>query len=127
MREGKFVVLAIDDDDDVLYALRIVLEKNGYVMTEAHSAENGVREFKKERPDFVLVDLMMESIDAGKNLVKELKFLENRAPVYMLSSVGDELASNIDVRELGLQGVFQKPINNEVLLKTLRQKLKKQG
>ena len=124
MREGKFVILAIDDDDDVLYALRIVLEKNGFIMTEARSAEAGVREFKKERPDFILVDLMMESIDAGKNLVRELKFLDNTAPVYMLSSVGDELASTVDSSELGLQGVFQKPINPDVLLRTLRGKLK---
>ncbi|WP_455382334.1 response regulator [Salinispira pacifica] len=125
MKEGKFVVLAIDDDDDVLYALRIVLEKNGYTMAEARSAEMGIREFKKSQPDFILVDLMMESIDAGKNLVKELKFLGNSAPVYMLSSVGDELSGSVDVRELGLQGVFQKPIDNDVLLKTLERKLKK--
>ncbi len=124
MKEGKFVVLAIDDDDDVLYALRIVLEKNGYAMNEARSAEEGVREFKKERPDFIIADLMMESVDAGKNLVKELHFLGNTAPVYMLSSVGDELASNIDYGELGLQGVFQKPINTDSLLTTLKRKLK---
>lgn len=124
MKEGKFVVLAIDDDDDVLYALRIVLEKNGYAMNEARSAEEGVREFKKERPDFIIADLMMESVDAGKNLVKELHFLGNTAPVYMLSSVGDELASNIDYAELGLQGVFQKPINTDSLLTTLKRKLK---
>lgn len=124
MKQGKFAVLAIDDDEDVLYALRIVLEKNGYLMTEARSAEEGIREFKKERPDFIIADLMMESVDAGKNLVKELAFLGNSAPVYMLSSIGDELASNIDVNELGLQGVFQKPIDTEVLLKTLKRNLK---
>jgi DNA-binding response OmpR family regulator len=124
MKEGKFVVLAIDDDDDVLRALRIVLEKNGYIMVEARSAELGIREFKKEKPDFIIVDLMMESIDAGKNLVKDLRFLGNTAPVYMLSSVGDELSSNIDVADLGLQGVFQKPVKAEALLNTLRQKLK---
>lgn len=125
MKGDKFVILAIDDDEDVLYALRIVLEKNGYLMVEAHSAEEGVRLFKKEKPDFIIVDLMMESIDAGKNLVKELKFLGNSAPVYMLSSVGDELATNIDVAELGLQGVFQKPINTDALIRTLDRKLKK--
>ncbi len=123
MKDGKFVVLAIDDDDDVLHALRIVLEKNGYFMTEARSAELGVREFRREKPDCIIVDLMMESIDAGKNLVRELKFLDNEAPVYMLSSVGDELSSNIDVAELGLQGVFQKPLRPEALLSTLRRKL----
>ena len=124
MKDNKFVVLAIDDDDDVLYALRIVLEKNGYAMNEARSAENGIREFKKERPDFIIADLMMESVDAGKNLVKELRFLGNTAPVYMLSSVGDELASNVDYAELGLQGVFQKPVDNDTLLRTLKRKLK---
>jgi DNA-binding response OmpR family regulator len=125
MKEDKFVILAIDDDDDVLYALRIFLEKNGYAMNEAHSAEMGVRSFKRERPDFIIVDLMMESVDAGKTLVKELRFLGNTAPVYMLSSVGNELASNVDIAELGLQGVFQKPIDTEALLMALKLKLKR--
>ena len=124
MKDGKFVVLTIDDDEDVLRALRIVLERGGYQVVEARSAELGLREFKKTKPDFILVDLMMEYIDAGRNLVKELKFAGNAAPVYMLSSVGDELASNIDAAELGLQGVFQKPVKAEVLLKTLGRKLK---
>ena len=124
MKDGKYVILAIDDDDDVLYSLRMVLENNGYVMEEAGSAEDGLKRYKKTNPDFMLVDLMMESVDAGKNFVKELKLLGNTAPTYMLSSVGDALSSNIDYTELGLDGVFQKPINTQVLLTTLKKKLK---
>ncbi len=124
MKDGKFVILAIDDDEDVLYALRIILEKNGYLMAEAHSAEAGIREYRRSKPDLIIVDLMMESIDAGKGLVKELRLLDNAAPIYMLSSVGDDLASTIDPSELGLQGVFQKPIDQASLLKTLTRKLK---
>ena len=63
--------------------------------------------YKAEAPDFIIVDLMMESVDAGKNFVKELKLLNNTAPIYMLSSVGDSLATNINFAELGLTGVFQ--------------------
>ena len=103
----------------------MILEANDYVMEEALSAEEGLRVYKDTDPDFIIVDLMMESIEAGKNFVKELRLLENKAPVYMLSSVGDALASNIDVSELGLQGVFQKPIEPNTLLKTLQTKLKK--
>lgn len=125
MKDGNFVILCIDDDKDYLYSLRMILEAKDYVMEEALSAEEGLRVYKDTDPDFIMVDLMMESIEAGKIFVKELRLLNNNAPVYMLSSVGDALASNIDVTELGLQGVFQKPIEPNTLLKTLEAKLKK--
>ena len=124
MKDGKYVILSIDDDEDVLFSLRTVLEKNGYVMAQAFSAEEGLKVYKKECPDFIIVDLMMESVDADKNLVKEFKLLGNKAPIYMLSSVGDSLASNVDFAELGLNGVFQKPIDSNTLLTTIKTKLK---
>jgi DNA-binding response OmpR family regulator len=125
MKDGKHVILCIDDDQDVLDALRIVLEKNNYFMVEAKTAEDGLRVYKAEHPDFIIVDLMMEEVDAGRNFAKELMLLGNTAPVYMLSSVGDSLARNIDFSELGLTGVLQKPIDFNSLLSTLRLKLKK--
>ncbi len=124
MQDGKHVILCVDDDPDVLDTLRTILEANGYTMVEAATAEEGLKTFKEANPDFVLVDLMMESVDAGRNLVKEMKLAGNSAPVYMLSSVGDELADNVDTNELGLQGVFQKPIDSNTLLATLKAKLK---
>ena len=124
MKDGKYVVLCIDDDDDVLLSLRMVLEKNGYISLDARSGEEGLSIYKKENPDFIIVDLMMESIDAGKNFAKELKLLNNTAPVYMLSSTGDTLVQNVDFTKLGLQGVFQKPIDTRALLSTLKTKLK---
>lgn len=124
MKDGKFVILCIDDDDDILESLRMVLENNNYIMVSAISAEDGLKEYKACNPDFILVDLMMEIVDAGNNFAKELKLLNNTAPVYMLSSVGDSLAANVDFSELGLQGVFQKPIAIDTFLKTLEMKLK---
>jgi DNA-binding response OmpR family regulator len=125
MKDGKFMILCIDDDQDVLDALRIVLEKNNYIMHEARTAEDGLKIYKTEKPDFVIVDLIMEEVDAGRKFAKELLALGNKAPVYMLSSVGDTLAANIDFSELGLTGVLQKPIDFNSLLTTLRIKLKK--
>lgn len=125
MKDGKFVILCIDDDPDVLDALRIFLEHNGYVMVEAKTAEEGLKRYKEYPPDFILVDLMMEEVDAGRNFAKELQILKNEAPVYMLSSVGDSLAMNIDYTEFDLTGVFQKPVDFNSLLVTLKTKLKK--
>ena len=124
MKDGKYVVLVIDDDDDIIESLRMILEHNGYEMIAGRSAEEGLRVYKDKAPDFILVDLMMESVDAGRNFAKELKLVNNTAPVYMLSSVGDSLAQNVDFSELGLNGVFQKPIDVNTLLTTLKKKLK---
>ncbi len=124
MQEGKYVILAIDDDPDFLDAIRLFLEANGYIMTEAKSAEEGLNVYKKTKPDLILVDLMMEEIDAGADFAKELKLLGNKAPVYLLSGAGDEITGITDYSHLGFAGVFQKPIKNERLLSVIKAKLK---
>jgi len=67
----------------------------------------------------------MEEVDTGTSFVKELMALGNTAPIYMLSSVGDNLSMTTDYSALGLSGVFQKPIDNNQLLMILAAKLKK--
>ena len=124
MQDGKHVILCVDDDPDLLEALQLVLEKNGYAFFGARSAEEGMAKYKETHPDLIIVDLMMEEVDAGTGLVRNLKAEGNTKPVYMLSSVGDNLNMSIDYSELGLSGVFQKPIDNQQLLTVLKTKLK---
>lgn len=123
MKNGRHVILCVDDDPDILSYLRIVLEAEGYVFAGAESAEEGLRSYRELEPDLILVDLMMEEVDAGTHLARELQALHNEAPVFMLSSVGDGLSQVTDTTTLGLAGVFQKPLSREHLLKVLRAKL----
>ncbi|MBN2375528.1 MAG: response regulator [Sedimentisphaerales bacterium] len=124
MQDGKYVIMCVDDDPDILECLRVVLEANDYVVAEAGSAEEALKVFKESRPDLIISDMMMEEIDAGTNFVKELKLLGNSAPIYMLSSAGDNLNLTTDFSQLGFNGVFQKPIDNDLLLSILKAKLK---
>lgn len=123
MMDGKRLVLYIDDDDDALFVIRTVLEANGFAMAGASSAEEGLRLYKELNPDFVIVDLMMEEVDSGASFARELKALSNKVPVYMLSSVGDDLSTSTDSVALGLDGVFQKPIKAATLLAVLKTRL----
>lgn len=125
MQDGKFVILCVDDDPDVIDVLRTILEFNGYIVVAAQSAEEGLIRYKEANPDLLIVDLMMEEVDAGTAFVKELRAAGNKAPIYMLSSVGDELSTSTDTSNLGLSGVFQKPIDSSTLLATLKLKLAK--
>ena len=123
MKEGKHVILYVDDDRDFLDSTKLVLEKKGFAVETAESAEEGLKAFKRCNPDLIIVDLMMEEVDAGTGLIKDLRLAGNKAPVYMLSSVGDQLHMSVDTAALGLSGVFQKPVNFENLVRTLQQKL----
>ena len=123
MKNGQYVILCVDDDEDVLEALRLRLSKAGYVTETALSAEEGLKKFKEVKPDLIIADLMMEEIDSGTGLVKELKLAGNVAPVLLLSSLGDSLTVSASTRDLGLDAVFQKPVNFEALLKTIKAKL----
>ena len=117
------LILIVDDDVDVRTSLRMIMEGNGYRVAEAESAEDGVRQYKASKPDLVIVDLMMESVDAGTGFVKELRLLDNTAPVYLLSSVGDALHQSTAYDDLGLTGVFQKPVDPATLISTLKAQL----
>ena len=124
MQNGKPVILYIDDDQDFLDGMRAILEANGYTMIEALSAEDGLKVFRKGQPDLVLVDLMMEEVDAGTGFVKDLKALGSDVPVIMISSAGDNLSLTTDYTQLGLAGLFQKPVDPDVLLTILKQRVK---
>ena len=124
MQDGKHVILYIDDDQDYLDSVRVILESDGYAMVEARSAQEGLKVFKAAEPDLVIVDLMMEEIDAGTRFVKDLQAGGGGVPIYMLSSVGDNLQLSTDYTALGLAGVFQKPLDANSLLAVLKSKLK---
>lgn len=125
MKDGKHVIMLVDDDPDLLDSMRIMLEKNDYEVVTAESAEEGISVYKENKPDLLIVDLMMEEIDAGTVLVKDLKALGAREPIYMLSSMGNSLSVSAPYTELGLSGVFQKPIDFDALLAILADKLEK--
>jgi len=127
MQNDKYLILCVDDDPDVLFSLKIVLESDGYAVVTAADGKGGIQAFRESRPDLVLLDLMMEEIDAGTRALKEMQAIDRKVPVYLLSSTGDYLQGATDTSELGLAGVFQKPVDPKILLGLLRAKLKQPG
>ena len=124
MKNGNAVILYVEDDPDYREGVRAIIESGGYEVIEASNAEEGLRVFRANEPDLVIVDLMMEEVDSGTNLIKELRALQTTIPIYMMTSVGDSLTMSKSPAELGLDGVLQKPVNRDTLLGLLRSKLR---
>jgi len=119
MTDDRAVILCVDDDPDILSFLRTVLEGAGYAVVGAESAEAGLRAWRETTADAVIVDLMMEEVDSGLGLTRELLAVGCRAPIFLLSSVGDSLHLATEAAPLGLAGVFQKPLARQHLLAVL--------
>ena len=123
MQDGKHVILIVDDDPDVRDVIGLVLAKHSYMVVGAETARHGLQRYTETHPDLIIVDLMMEDVDSGTSLVKDLQALGNTAPVFLLSSVGDGLSMTADHSDLGVAGILQKPLLPSTLLSLLRAKL----
>ena len=115
----KLVVLCVDDDPDVLEQLRVLLQPLGHRVVTVDSAAGCRTCFDDVCPDLVLIDLMMETVDAGLLLARDLRARCRHARLYLLSSMGDGLAGQVEPADVGFDGVFQKPLHPELLLSTL--------
>ena len=124
MKDNKYVVLYVEDDPDFRDSMRTVLEANGYMVVEAADGEEGLSTFQESQPDLVIVDLMMEEIDAGVAMMRQLQSVGCDVPVYMLSSAGDAMSMSTDYAALGFRGVLQKPLDFDRLLNILKTQLK---
>ncbi len=124
MQDGKFIVLCIDDDADVREGLRMIIESTGYATAaEADSGASGRDACDDVEPDMVLVDLMMETQDAGLQTAAAIHAKRPDLPIYLLSSVGDEAAMTLEPADHGLSGMFQKPINPDQLIACMDKRL----
>jgi len=123
MQDGKYVILIIDDDEDFLEAFGLLLASRGYKTVSAVSAEEGIRKHKAAEADLIIVDLMMEEVDAGAQFVKEMRLLGNKVPIFLLSAAGDSMSTSTDYGQIGFDGVFQKPIDADRLFSIIKAKL----
>jgi CheY-like chemotaxis protein len=88
-------ILMIDDDPDILTAIRIPLEASGHDFHEARSGNEGLEKIKEINPDLIILDVMMETATEGFQLSLKLR---DRSP-------GAEYAAYRDIPILMLTAI----------------------
>ncbi len=122
-------ILLVDDDPVFVEATKTVLESKYQVIT-AHDGEEGLEKARQQKPDLILLDIIMPAKD-GFHVCKQLKKDPTLAniPVIMLTSFAQhkgEIDIPVDAGlELEAEGYIEKPISPEALLKQVRSMLKK--
>ncbi len=119
----KKKILVIDDDVDITDSLKAILSASGFDAYTASNGMDGIAAVDSVKPDLVLCDMMMEQVDAGNRVAQEIRKKDKKIPIYLLSSIGAATAQNIELDKLGFNGVFQKPVSPDQVIKTIKKAL----
>ncbi len=117
-------ILMVDDDRDFTEAVAGLLEAEGYEVIVENDGKQGLERAKEEKPDLMLLDVMMPGAD-GFDIAREMHAADeiNKIPVIMLTGIkqvmGLAYKFSPDEVWLPVKAVLEKPINPELLLKTV--------
>ena len=125
-------ILVVDDDPDILDAVTMILESQGYKVVTARDGIEGLANLKAEHPDLMILDLMMPKMD-GFAVCKELqdpRWAKYRnIPILILTSVREEASRRRYELETGLEldvdDYIEKPMSPDVLLERVSTLIKK--
>lgn len=106
----KAKVLVVDDDTDFQEFCKVTLTSAGHAVAVAASGAEGREAMGREKPDLVILDVMMESADAGFDAARWFAANHPQVPVLMLSSIADAADRQFDTSSLAVADLVNKPI-----------------
>lgn len=120
---GNSRILIVDDDPDFVAVMKVILEGDHYAVAAAPDIEEGMRRIQADRPDLIIMDVMMSTWSDGFEMSRELKKdprYEN-IPILMLTGVEEKTGIGFkstagDPEWLPVNGFLDKPVEPRVLL-----------
>ena len=125
-------ILVVDDDPDILDAVAMILESQGYTVVTARDGIEGLATLKAEKPDLMILDMMMPKMD-GFAVCKELQDPRwskyRNTPILIMTSVREDAGRRRYELETGLElnvdDYIEKPMSPDILLERIGNLIKK--
>jgi two-component system alkaline phosphatase synthesis response regulator PhoP len=116
----KEKIMVVDDEEDILELVRHHLAREGYQVICAATGEKAVEKARSEKPDLIVLDLMLPGID-GLQVARNLKedAGTRHIPIIMLTAKGEE-ADVVTGLELGADDYITKPFSPRVMIARIR-------
>jgi len=114
---SKLSILVVDDDENIRMVLRQSLEKEGYHVSTANSAEEALNTLQRSFFHVVITDIMMGEMN-GVELLLQIKEINSLMQIYMMTSHGT-LPHVIQCMQGGAYDFFEKPLKIEDILISL--------
>ena len=114
-------ILVVDDEPNILKLISFILKSNGYEAIEANSGSECLEKLKKERPDLIILDVMMPGMD-GFEVARKISSNPEISgiPILMLSSRA-QFEDKMRGIESGATDYVTKPFNKEDLIQKVKE------
>ena len=119
MPKNKHKMLAVDDDPKALLLMEALLKPHGYDVVLVNHGRLAIQTARKEKPDLILLDIMMPILDGYTilNKIKEDETLKN-IPVVMVTALEQD-GNKVFASICGASAYITKPINSKNLIETV--------
>jgi DNA-binding response OmpR family regulator len=114
--------MVVDDEQSMVEIIRYALEKAGYEVFEAHNGEEALAIARRERPDLVVLDIMLPGVDGY--VVCKILSTEIGMPIIMLTARDEEIDKVVGL-ELGADDYLTKPFSPRELVARVRAHLRR--
>lgn len=121
--DEKKVILAVDDEEAIIDLLKFNIEKEGYKFISASNGEEGFDMAVNERPDLIILDVMLPRMD-GLSVCQKLRQEKINSPIIMLSARGEEIDKILGL-EIGADDYMTKPFSTRELVARIKANLRK--
>jgi DNA-binding response OmpR family regulator len=113
-------ILVVDDEMQLVDMVKMRLEANGYSVISAYDGQDGLDKARKERPDLIILDLMLPKID-GYKVCRMLKFDEKykNIPIILFTARAQQEDEKLG-KEVGADAYITKPFEPQVLLDKIK-------
>ncbi len=110
-------IAIIDDDPDILDVSKIVLTSKGHIVFTAQNPDDGYNLIKDQKPDLIILDVMMNEPDDGFFLAQKLRKEKIDTPVILYTSVSKALGFGFGKSDIvPVDEFIEKPISPDELL-----------
>ena len=120
---NKKTILAVDDESSILDLLKFNLEKEGFNFISAEDGEEGINKVLNEKPDLLLLDVMIPKMD-GLSVCKKIRQENIDIPIIMLSARGEEIDKVLGL-EIGADDYITKPFSPREVIARIKANLRK--
>lgn len=113
-------VLVVDDSSTDRHLITELLKKHGYTVSHAMSGEEAIQKAKQEKPDLILMDIVMPGMsgfEATRSISRDAE--TSNIPVIICSTKGQETDKAWGLRQ-GAKDYLVKPVNEKILIEKLK-------
>lgn len=120
--ENKPKILIVDDEENICELVRLYIEKEGFDAIIANDGQEAVAKFNKEKPDLILLDIMLPIKD-GWQVCREIR-AQSKVPIIMITAKGETFDKVLGL-ELGADDYVVKPFEPKELIARIRAVLRR--